>query len=207
MDYNKLSNRQYVIQITYRTTYIEKQKYIIYEIHKHTRSFDVYYNLFVGSRSNDRNSAAVGVHSERFFVRNMSNFYGRQRSNRNFVYSSDNVGELPERQSESSTAENALDRLKSLARLRMADTKIPSAADTVSREELEALRDLLDRNLRKYQNYDAHSSSGRKRPANDPYIGQIIDNLQNAAHQSVSGNRLDGHDHNNNNNNNNDDLL
>ncbi|XP_025416192.1 uncharacterized protein LOC112687608 isoform X2 [Sipha flava] len=119
----------------------------------------------------------------------------------------DNVGELPERQTESSTAENVLDRLKSLARLRMADTQRPSAAtDTFSREELEALRELLDRNLRKYQNYDAYSANGRKRPANDPYTGQIVQKPQNTGHQSVTGNRQDGHDHSNNNENGDDEM-
>jgi len=66
----------------------------------------------------------------------------------------------------------------------MADAR-KSTADSITREELEALKDLLDKNLMKYQNFNEYSS--RKRP-NDPYIGQILHNL-NAEHQ------LDGSDH------------
>lgn len=91
------------------------------------------------------------------------------------MYFSDNVGELPQHQTESSSTENALSRLKSIAHLRMAEMRKP-ALDSVTREELEALRDLLDKNLQKYQNYNEYSTTSRKRP-NDPYIGQILQNL------------------------------
>lgn len=95
-------------------------------------------------------------------------------SNTNVVYSSDNVGEIPLHQTESSTSESVmLNRLKSIAHLRMAETRKP-AADSLTREELEALRDLLDKSLQKYQNYDERSV---KRRPNDPYIGQILNNL------------------------------
>lgn len=110
-------------------------------------------------------------------------------SNRNFVYSSDNVGEIPNHQTVYSTTENVLTRLKSIAHLRTADTKKPTV-DTMTREELEALRDLLDKNLQKYQNFNEHSF--RKRP-NDPYISQILQNLN-----GNGGNNNHNHDHNNN---------
>lgn len=91
------------------------------------------------------------------------------------LFSRDSTGELPrETQTESSAVENVLSKLKSIAHLRMAETKTP-AANSITREELEALRDLLDRNLQKYQNYG--ELSARKRPNNDPYIGQILENL------------------------------
>ncbi|VVC46114.1 Domain of unknown function DUF4774 [Cinara cedri] len=87
-------------------------------------------------------------------------------------------GEQPEYRTEpaaTSTTENVLNRLKSIAHLRMAaDTRV-QGSPPMTREELEALRDLLDKNLRKYQNFDDYSV--RKRPNNDPYIGQILQNL------------------------------
>lgn len=68
----------------------------------------------------------------------------------------------------------------------MSDAK-KSAADSITREELEALKDVLDKNLLKYQNYnnDDEHSWARRRPT-DPYIGQILHNL-NAEHQSDVG--------------------
>lgn len=54
--------------------------------------------------------------------------------------------------------------------------------NSISREELEALKDLLDKNLMKYRNYNEYSV--KKRP-NDPYIGQILQNL-NEGYQSNS---------------------
>lgn len=114
-------------------------------------------------------------------------------SNGNFVYSSDNVGEVPNHQTEYSTTENVLTRLKSIAHLRMADMKKPTV-DTMTREELEALRDLLDKNLQKYQNFNEHSF--RKRP-NDPYIGQILQNLNGDRQSDGDGNHNHNHNHNN----------
>lgn len=108
---------------------------------------------------------------------------------------------------ESLTTENMLGRLKSIAHLRMAETKKP-ALNSITREELEALRDLLDKNLQKYQNYNEYST--RKRPS-DPYIGQILHNL-NGEPQSTGGGggnnnmqQQQHHQHNNNNNSNDDD--
>lgn len=104
--------------------------------------------------------------------------------------------EQPEHQTESTvitTTENVLNRLKSIAHLRVAADTRAQGTPPVTREELEALRDLLDKNLRKYQNFDDYTV--RKRPNNDPYIGQILQNL-NGEHP------YDGNSHNNNNNNN-----
>lgn len=88
----------------------------------------------------------------------------------------------------------------------MAETK-KLALDSITREELEALRDLLDKNLQKYQNYNEYST--RKRPS-DPYIGQILHNL-NGEPQSVGGGnnnmQLQQHHHNNNNNNGDDEPV
>lgn len=122
-------------------------------------------------------------------------FYNDTRviSNGNFVYSSDNVGEVPNHQTEYSTTENVLTRLKSIAHLRTADMKKPTV-DTMTREELEALRDLLDKNLQKYQNYNEHSF--RKRP-NDPYIGQILQNLNGDRQSDGDGYHNHNHNHNN----------
>ncbi|XP_022178271.1 uncharacterized protein LOC111039205 isoform X2 [Myzus persicae] len=125
-----------------------------------------------------------------------------KRDNKHFQH--DSVSELPLQQTESSTTENMLGRLKSIAHLRMAETKKP-ALDSMTREELEALRDLLDKNLQKYQNYNEYST--RKRPS-DPYIGQILQNL-NGEPQSIGGgnnnNNMQQHHHHNNNNNDDDD--
>ncbi|XP_025199892.1 uncharacterized protein LOC112597870 isoform X2 [Melanaphis sacchari] len=113
----------------------------------------------------------------------------------------DSIDEIPQHQTESSTAaENILNRLKSIAHLRMSEMKKP-ALDSVTREELEALRDLLDKNLQKYQNYNEFTT--RKRPS-DPYIGQILQNL-NGESQSTGGgnNNMQEHYHYNHNNNNN----
>ncbi|CAI6349145.1 unnamed protein product [Macrosiphum euphorbiae] len=127
-----------------------------------------------------------------------------KRDNKNFQH--DSVSELPLHQTESSTTENMLGRLKSIAHLRMAETK-KLALDSITREELEALRDLLDKNLQKYQNYNEYST--RKRPS-DPYIGQILHNL-NGEPQSVGGGnnnmQLQQHHHNNNNNNGDDEPV
>lgn len=79
----------------------------------------------------------------------------------------------------------------------MADTK-KLTADSITREELESLKDLLDKNLMKYQNFNEYSA--RKRP-NDPYIGQILYNL-NAEQQQSDGGSGSGYNHKNNNNNN-----
>ncbi|XP_026807258.1 uncharacterized protein LOC113549929 isoform X1 [Rhopalosiphum maidis] len=96
----------------------------------------------------------------------------------------DSIDELPQHQTESSTTtENVLNRLKSIAHLRMAEMNKP-AMDSVTREELEALRDLLDKNLQKYQNYNEYST--RKRPS-DPYIGQILQNLNGEPHSTGGG--------------------
>ncbi|XP_015368787.1 PREDICTED: uncharacterized protein LOC107165179 isoform X2 [Diuraphis noxia] len=123
-----------------------------------------------------------------------------KRDNKHFQH--DNVSELPLYQTESSTAENMLSRLKSIAHLRMADIKKP-VLDSITREELEALRDLLDKNLQKYQNYNEHST--RKRPS-DPYIGQILQNLNGESQTSGSDiNNMQQQHHHHHNNNNNDD--
>lgn len=107
------------------------------------------------------------------------------------LYSRDDVSELPsQRGSEPSTTENVLSRLKSIAHLRMADTEKPPA-DTISREELVALKELLDKNLLRYRNYDEHSASGRR--PNEPYIGQILHNLNGELHQSNGQNNDDNH--------------
>lgn len=90
-----------------------------------------------------------------------------------------------------------MDKLKSIARLRMADTQIHSK-DSITREEMEVLRDLLDRNLQKYQNYNERSF--KKRP-NDPYIGQILQNL-NGEEPNLIGGGSNYHNNNNNNNHN-----
>jgi len=87
----------------------------------------------------------------------------------------------------------------------MAEIKKP-ASDSITREELEALRDLLDKNLQKYQNYNDYST--RKRPS-DPYIGQILQNLNGEPHSTGGGinniQQQQHHHHHNNNNNNDDD--
>lgn len=71
----------------------------------------------------------------------------------------------------------------------MTDTFKPTD-NSISREELEALKDLLDKNLMKYRNYNDYSV--KKRPS-DPYIGQILQNL-NEGYQSngndYNGNRI-----------------
>ncbi|KAF0762007.1 DUF4774 domain-containing protein [Aphis craccivora] len=119
----------------------------------------------------------------------------------------DSIDELPQHQTESSTAaaENVLNRLKSIAHLRMAEMKKP-ALDSVTREELEALRDLLDKNLQKYQNYNEFST--RKRPS-DPYIGQILQNLNGEPQPTGGGNNnmQQHHNHHHNNNNDGDDMT
>lgn len=96
-----------------------------------------------------------------------------------FICSDENVGELPQHGTELLTTENGLNRLKSLAHLRMAEPRKSGAADSMTREELEALKDLLDKTLQKYQNHDAYPVTGKRRP-NDPYIGQILQNLNGA---------------------------
>ncbi|XP_003248087.1 uncharacterized protein LOC100166780 isoform X1 [Acyrthosiphon pisum] len=125
-----------------------------------------------------------------------------KRDNKHFQH--DSVSELPLHQMESSTTENMLGRLKSIAHLRMAETKKP-ALDSITREELEALRDILDENLQKYQNYNEYST--RKRPR-DPYIGQILHNLNGEPPSTGGGNnnmrQQQQHYHHNNNYNNND---
>lgn len=73
------------------------------------------------------------------------------------------------------TTENVLNRLKSIAHLRMAVDTGAQHSPPITRDELEALRDLLDKNLQKYRNFDDYSP--RKRPINDPYIGQILHDL------------------------------
>ncbi|XP_050441598.1 uncharacterized protein LOC126846327 [Adelges cooleyi] len=95
-----------------------------------------------------------------------------RESKREKHYQHDTTMEVPE--TDTSTSSQVLGKLKSIARLRMADRKDP-ATPTLTREEMEALRDLLDKNLQKYQNFNALSAT--KRPGNDPYIGQILDNL------------------------------
>ncbi|XP_050545453.1 uncharacterized protein LOC126907848 isoform X2 [Daktulosphaira vitifoliae] len=82
------------------------------------------------------------------------------------------TGEWPN--TDSPTTIQALAKLKSIARLQMANHKEAEKSLTLSREEMEALRDLLNDNLQKYQNFHTHSQI--RRP-NDPYIGQILNNL------------------------------
>lgn len=71
----------------------------------------------------------------------------------------------------------------------MADTEKPRT-DTISREELEALKELLDKNLLRYQSYDGHSASGRR--PNEPYIGQILHSLNGELHQNNNNHYYDG---------------
>lgn len=111
------------------------------------------------------------------------------------MYSSDDArsGEQPLRQpaaaadspAAATDSSAALNRLRSIARLRTAD----AGAYGVSREELERLKDVVDENLRKYhRHYDDDDdgppprSTGRKRPHVDPYIGQILDGLNGERH-------------------------
>lgn len=98
------------------------------------------------------------------------------------MYSRDDADVGAQRES---TTENApLNRLKSIARLRMAET--PRSSDAMSREELlEAVRELLEKNLRMYQ--DDHgddersAAAGRRRGPSDPYIGQILHDLNGSS--------------------------
>lgn len=108
------------------------------------------------------------------------------------LYFSDSTDELAEPlHTESPIVENVLSRLKSIAHLRTAETR-KSASDSITREELEALKDLLDRNLQKYQNFNEYSV--RKRP-NDPYIGQILQNLNEQQSDTNSNNYVTNNVH------------
>lgn len=113
------------------------------------------------------------------------------------MYSSDDnlPSEQPQRQP-STTADSpttaadsstALNRLRSIARLRTAD----AGAYGMSREELEELKDVVDENLRKYhRHYDDGGlprPAGKKRPHVDPYIGQILDELNGERHTDGYG--------------------
>lgn len=99
------------------------------------------------------------------------------------MYFRDNIDEPPQLRTESPATENVINRLKSIAHLKMSDTQI-SNRDSITREEMEALKNLLDRNLQKYQNYYEHSI---KRRPNDPYIGQILQNMNGEEPNLISG--------------------